>query len=406
MSSNMTQIDEGFIQYPVPGIDNDSQGFRDRYSTIRTNLNIAREELGLLNTNTAKINTNNNFGGNEIINAVLRSTTTLVNESFVGGIDSSQNINFTEGYVHIVRCDADLTLTLNGWPSSNFANIKLILTTDGPGRTITISAGTGIIRDDSSPDWLTSTTSTRTILIESDTIPKIIEAFTYDAGNTVFLRNITQVGGSGSSPTSLNNLSNVNIGTLSANQTLTYDVGTGVFINTSTIKTTSGTTIIDLNSGEIKRADGTAIIDTADGTIKRADGTVVISADGSLLRRTGETVFNGNTGALEIGNTPLAPAELIIPSFSSAERDNGTLTSIREGSIIYNSTLESYQVYVGGLVSGEWKTLPVTGGSGLAAPSFTTTERNLLTPTAGDIIFNSSTNKHQGFDGTNWNDMY
>lgn len=404
MSSNMTPVDEGFIQYPVPGIDNDSQGFRDRYAIIRNNLNTAATELTSLITNTAKINTNNNFGGNEIINAVLRNTTTLVNESFIGGINSSQDINFTEGYVHIVRCDADLTLTLRSWPTSNFASIKLILTTDGAGHTITISAGTGIMRDDSSPDWLTSTNSTRTILVESSTIPKIIEAFTYDAGNTIFLRNVTQGSSTGTAPTSLNNLSNVNIGTLSANQTLAYDDGTGVFVNTSTIKTTTGTTLIDLSTGEIKRADGSPIIDTVTGTIRRSDGTIAISADGSLLRRTGETVFNGTTGDLEIGNTSLAPAELVIPSFSSSERDNGTLTSIREGSIIYNSTLESYQVYVGGIVSGTWRTL--IGGTGLASPSFTAAEISTLSPNAGDIIFNTTISKHQGYDGASWNNMY
>ena len=29
-----------------------------------------------------------------------------------------------------------------------------------------------------------------------------------------------------------------------------------------------------------------------------------------------------------------------------------------------------------------------------------------VTPVAGDIRYNSSTNKHQGYNGTSWNDMY
>ncbi len=105
MSSNMTQIDEDFIQYPVPGIDNDSQGFRDRYSTIRTNLNTAREELGLLNTNTAKINTDNNFGGNEIIDADLASTTIKTNISEDGApiTDNTLSISWLGGSVHVIR---------------------------------------------------------------------------------------------------------------------------------------------------------------------------------------------------------------------------------------------------------------------------------------------------------------
>jgi len=42
-------------------------------------------------------------------------------------------------------------------------------------------------------------------------------------------------------------------------------------------------------------------------------------------------------------------------------------------------------------------------------PVLTTTQRNAITPTAvaaGAIIFNSSTNKHQGYDGTSWNDFW
>lgn len=40
-------------------------------------------------------------------------------------------------------------------------------------------------------------------------------------------------------------------------------------------------------------------------------------------------------------------------------------------------------------------------------PVLTTTQRNLLDPLyAGAIIFNSSTGKHQGYDGSSWNDFY
>ncbi len=36
----------------------------------------------------------------------------------------------------------------------------------------------------------------------------------------------------------------------------------------------------------------------------------------------------------------------------------------------------------------------------------TTDERDALTPSAGKIIFNSTTSVHQGFDGSIWNDLY
>ncbi len=39
-------------------------------------------------------------------------------------------------------------------------------------------------------------------------------------------------------------------------------------------------------------------------------------------------------------------------------------------------------------------------------PIMTTTQRDALTPVAGDVIYNSTTNKHQGYNGTIWNDFY
>ncbi len=39
-------------------------------------------------------------------------------------------------------------------------------------------------------------------------------------------------------------------------------------------------------------------------------------------------------------------------------------------------------------------------------PKLDSTQISALTPAAGDIVYNTSTNKHQGYDGTSWNDMY
>lgn len=39
-------------------------------------------------------------------------------------------------------------------------------------------------------------------------------------------------------------------------------------------------------------------------------------------------------------------------------------------------------------------------------PILTSAERNLLTPVAGMMIYNSSTNRHQGYNGSTWNDFY
>jgi hypothetical protein len=44
---------------------------------------------------------------------------------------------------------------------------------------------------------------------------------------------------------------------------------------------------------------------------------------------------------------------------------------------------------------------------GFLPPQMTTTQRDAITtPAAGLIIYNTTTNKHQGYDGTTWNDFY
>jgi len=50
-------------------------------------------------------------------------------------------------------------------------------------------------------------------------------------------------------------------------------------------------------------------------------------------------------------------------------------------------------------------TCPSTTGS-FTPNVLTTTERNALTATAGMLVYNSTTNKHQGYDGAIWNDLY
>lgn len=176
MSTNMTEIDEGFIQYPVPGIDNNSQGFRDRYSIIRSNLNVARAEISLLNTNTAKVNTDNNFDGNKIINANLNTTTLETNTSRATTpiTDDTYNILWTSGAVHVLDVGDSvnpLALTFSGWPTQENRYAKI---------TVILLKSAGAPRDVAWP------TSKKQIPVGENTITadgslKIFEVFTYNA---------------------------------------------------------------------------------------------------------------------------------------------------------------------------------------------------------------------------------
>lgn len=91
--------------------------------------------------------------------------------------------------------------------------------------------------------------------------------------------------------------------------------------------------------------------------------------------------------------------------------DNGTWREHKQGDTLLTQRKEG-----GAWVTKEYTTSTVSGvntgfsinttASAFTVPRMTETQRDALTPVAGDIIFNTTTNKHQGYDGTIWNDFY
>ena len=89
---NTTSINES---YPVAGVDNDSQGFRDNFATIKSNFVEAKSNIEDLQDNTAKTNANNNFFGNQVTGANLIANTEVL---YPGGtVNAGQNVSFANG---------------------------------------------------------------------------------------------------------------------------------------------------------------------------------------------------------------------------------------------------------------------------------------------------------------------
>ena len=76
--------------YPVAGQDNDSQGFRDNFTKIKTELTNAHADLTSLDTNTVKSNDAiTNMQGNTIQNLVLHRSS---QKFYSGGVLSSAGV--------------------------------------------------------------------------------------------------------------------------------------------------------------------------------------------------------------------------------------------------------------------------------------------------------------------------
>lgn len=124
---NTTDID---AEYPVAGQDNDSQGFRDNFSTIKDNFVAAKTEIETLQDTTAKVNADNDFNGSIIRDVSFEQVTEEVN--VIAGVNSQQDINFTNGHYQSVQVTADVTLRFALWPDElKVGKIRLLLTSDG-----------------------------------------------------------------------------------------------------------------------------------------------------------------------------------------------------------------------------------------------------------------------------------
>jgi hypothetical protein len=119
------------VNYPVPGINNSSQGFRDNFSAIKTDLNIAATEITDLQNNvvlkSALANTtlNNDMANTLISNAStrgFRATTFNLGNAISGTV----TVNASLGDVQYGTIAGNTTIQFTGWaPSGTQSNVQL-----------------------------------------------------------------------------------------------------------------------------------------------------------------------------------------------------------------------------------------------------------------------------------------
>jgi hypothetical protein len=180
MASN---INESTINelYPVAGIDNDSQGFRDNFSSIKTNFTVTKTELEDLQNNAARTDEDVSFNGNEVSNAVFIYNTDKVYQG--GTITNNQNVSLTNGPLQLLGVGANITLTLADWPENGYSKLRLMVINIGSAdKTLNFSVqGGGAIKRD--PNWPTEDTS---VTVTDETNFAIIDFFSIDGGATVY----------------------------------------------------------------------------------------------------------------------------------------------------------------------------------------------------------------------------
>ena len=172
--------------FPIAGQDNNSQGFRDNFTNIKTGLNTAKSEITALQTNTAKLNASNDFNGNIIENAEINQVYGSVRNN--GTISVNTDIDIENGPLQIYTLAANATIKFINWPASDlYARIRLHLksnTADSSVITVTFAteAGGTILKSGDGAAFPSPFT------LNINGAFRVVEAWTYNAGTTVYLK--------------------------------------------------------------------------------------------------------------------------------------------------------------------------------------------------------------------------
>ena len=118
----------------------------------------------------------------------------------------------------------------------------------------------------------------------------------------------------------------------------------------------------------------------------------------SFLDITTNSYSSNDYGAVNGGSVRIFPGD-----FTSTS--GGTFGNIILG---HNGTTKRGNVLIGTSTNVPSAIVNISSTTqGFLPPRMTTTERDAITsPAAGLIIYNTTTNKHQGYNGTTWNDFY
>jgi hypothetical protein len=188
--------------YPVAGQDNNSQGFRDNFTAISVGLSTAKAEISALQQNavltqdlaTSSIPVVNNLLGSTISNGLISQLNPVFYN--LGNITSAGSlININNGPVQQVRLTGSATLTFSNWgPAGSYSVARLIIFADqSASRTATLATtNSGVMR--TATGWVGGTNPI-TVVLGTNNLFQVIEAWTVDGGAHVYLKNIGEYSG-------------------------------------------------------------------------------------------------------------------------------------------------------------------------------------------------------------------
>jgi len=133
--------------YPVAGQDNDSQGFRDNFTNIKTNFSYAGTEITdlqnkvLLKAALTGTTLDNDMAGALLYGAKTQnfSATRVALGTVPGAGSSTVTVNYATGSYQTLVTDNSITLAFTNWPAAGSAgSVRIQMTISSTAHTVTL----------------------------------------------------------------------------------------------------------------------------------------------------------------------------------------------------------------------------------------------------------------------------
>lgn len=134
--------------YPVAGQDNDSQGFRDNFTNIKTNFSYASAEISdlqakaVLKSALTGTTLNNNMNGSTLSNASLLD---ISEPREALGVVTTATLNFAASPYYTLTTGGSVTIAFTNWPAAGqVARLRLQITVTNTAYTLTLPSAVSV----------------------------------------------------------------------------------------------------------------------------------------------------------------------------------------------------------------------------------------------------------------------
>ena len=306
--------------YPVAGQDNDSQGFRDNFTNVKTNFTSAKTEIEALQTSSVSLTATNDFNFTGTISeALMKNNADVVNAL---GTLTAVAMDHATAIIHTATLGASGTVSFTNWPASGSGGrMRLILTIANVAHTLTLPAAVTLGAD--------TVKGISSLVITFPAAGTYIYDFsTVDGGTSVLVEDKTQ------SDTTLGDII-ISGGVVTGATSITSTA----FVGALTGNATTATTVANITVADT--TDTTSFVglwESATGSqAPKSDAGLTYNAGTGMLTATGLTgPLTGNVTGNVTGNASGTALTVTQPAQSSIT-SLGTLTVLAVDNLSFDA---------------------------------------------------------------------